>query len=247
MGSFGKNRDRRAWLAAIVLVGLLARGTFMIRALNSGGFDDPDRYLPLARGLANGEGFVSFGRPTAFRPPLYPLLLAPLVGSFGERVDLGIAALHLALGAGTIVLTWSAARRWGLSESAATIAAIVVALDPVLVAQGRSVMTETLAAFLNAATLRALSTPSARSAAGGGFWFGWGSLCRPTALASAFLAGVFGFVSQPGTRRERFLRVVALWSATALVLVPWAARNARRSGFACFHHNSRWIHALPRE
>ena len=206
MGSISTARPRTSWLAAIVLIGLLARGVFLVRALGSGGLDDPDRYLPLARGLAEGKGFASFGRPTAFRPPLYPLLLAPLVGTMGGRADDGIAVFHLALGVGTIALTWSTARRWGISESATILAALVVALDPVLVAQGRSVMTETLAAFLNAATLLVLTWPGARGAAAGGLLFGLGSLCRPTALAAALLAGVVGFVSPPGDRRERFRR-----------------------------------------
>ena len=43
----------------------------------SGAFDDPDNYLPMARALASGDGFAFNGRPTAYRPPLYPLLLAP--------------------------------------------------------------------------------------------------------------------------------------------------------------------------
>ena len=42
-----------------------------------GQFDDPDNYLPLARSLAAGEGLSWSGRPTAYRPPLYPILLAP--------------------------------------------------------------------------------------------------------------------------------------------------------------------------
>ena len=67
-----------------------------------GPFDDPDNYLPLAGSLARGEGLAWNGRPTAYRPPLYPMLLAPLVKLGGERPILGIALLHLALGAATV-------------------------------------------------------------------------------------------------------------------------------------------------
>ena len=48
-----------------------------------GRLDDPDHYLTLARSLAEGRGFALDGRPTAYRPPLYPILLAPLVGDAG--------------------------------------------------------------------------------------------------------------------------------------------------------------------
>ena len=58
-----------------------------------GPFDDPDNYLPLARSLAAGDGFMLKGRPTAYRPPLYPLMLAPLISHGGDRAVLGIALL----------------------------------------------------------------------------------------------------------------------------------------------------------
>ena len=45
----------------------------------SGAFDDPDNYLPMARSLASGDGFSFKGRPTAYRPPLYPLVLVPAI------------------------------------------------------------------------------------------------------------------------------------------------------------------------
>ena len=70
----------------------------------------------------------------------------------------GIALLHLGLGAGTVWMTAAAAERFGLSRSRTMAAAFVVACDPVLIWQGRSVMTETPAAFLVAATLAALAS-----------------------------------------------------------------------------------------
>jgi 4-amino-4-deoxy-L-arabinose transferase-like glycosyltransferase len=106
--------------------------------------DDPDNYLPLARAVAEGRGLALEGRPTAYRPPLYPLVLAPLVVLMGDRPWWGIRVLHLALGAATVALTARAARGGGLTPGRALVAAAIVALDPVLVVQGRAVMTETL-------------------------------------------------------------------------------------------------------
>ena len=90
-------------------------------ARRSGAFDDPDNYLPLARSLAAGDGFVQRGRATAYRPPLYPLMLAPLVSKTGEVSFPGIALLHLGLGAGTVWLTAKAAARFGPLEGPGSI------------------------------------------------------------------------------------------------------------------------------
>ena len=57
-------------LWAVVLLGMLIRTAAMLRG--PAAFDDPDNYLPLARSLLAGDGFTWKGRPTAYRPPLYP-------------------------------------------------------------------------------------------------------------------------------------------------------------------------------
>src|SRR4051794_29168197 len=138
------DRGYGRWLLAVTVLGCLAR--LLATAFEIGRLDDPDNYLVLARSLAEGRGLVWNGRPTAYRPPLYPLVLAPLVASLGEGPALvrGIAGLHVAFGAGTILLTASAARLWGLGPRRALVAAAIVAFDPVLVSQSRMVMTETL-------------------------------------------------------------------------------------------------------
>ncbi|MBX6316456.1 MAG: dolichyl-phosphate-mannose-protein mannosyltransferase, partial [Isosphaeraceae bacterium] len=102
--------DRFA-LAAVLALAIAARLAVMVPAAGRP-LGDPDNYLPLARALAEGRGFTLDGRPTAYRPPLYPLVLAPLIG-LGRYVGLGILALHLALGLGTVALTALAVRRWG--------------------------------------------------------------------------------------------------------------------------------------
>jgi hypothetical protein len=191
--------------------------------------DDPDNYLPLAQALAEGRGFVFNGHPTAYRPPLYPLVLAPLVMVSGSRLAWGVFGLHIALGAATVVLVERAARGWGMRPNGRLLAAFVVACDPVLVVQCRAVMTETLAAFLVAA---ALATVAGRthgplwSAAWGGFWFGLAALCRPSTLPAAALAALAALGFGPGMLRERITRAIALGLATMCTLLPWTVRNA---------------------
>src|SRR5205814_6900316 len=160
-------RGGRRALAAVLALAVATRLAVMVPAARRP-LEDPDNYLPLARSLAAGRGFVLRGRPTAYRPPFYPLLLAPLVAAAGRAAAGPILGLHLALGVGTVAVTAGAARRWGLSPRRGLLAAAIVACDPVLVVQGRAVMTETLAALLLAATLAALAEPPWRGAILGG-------------------------------------------------------------------------------
>ena len=220
--------SRRAW-AAVLALAAAARLAVMLPAARQPP-DDPDNYLPLARSLAEGRGFQLRGRPTAYRPPLYPLLLAPLVAAAGPDATAPILGLHLALGVGTVALTARAARRWGLSPRRGLVAAAIVACDPVLVVQGRSVMTETLAAFLLAATLAALAEPSGRGAVLGGLGFGLAALCRPSTLPAAALTTLALIGRGPGPLPGRLARAAALALTLVATLAPWAWRNARALG-----------------
>ena len=191
--------------------------------------DDPDNYLPLARSLAEGRGFALDGRATAYRPPLYPIALAAGVAMLGNRVSWWARGLHLTLGAATVALTWLAARRFGSTPIWSLIAAAIVALDPALVIQSRSVMTETSAAFLLAAALAALGDDSPRGWSLGGLMLGLAALCRPSTLPAAALIAIAS-IAGPGHWRRRVLRFFLLVLATAAPLVPWAVRNARAVG-----------------
>ena len=104
-------------IVAAIIASMMIRGALM--AAGTGSFDDPDNYLPLAQSLAAGQGLALKGRPTAYRPPLYPILLAPIVTLSADRAITAIAIFHLVLGGATVGMTAVAARRWGLSRSRA--------------------------------------------------------------------------------------------------------------------------------
>jgi 4-amino-4-deoxy-L-arabinose transferase-like glycosyltransferase len=218
-------RPRRQfpWLV-VPLVAIAARLAIVIPAAQSP-LADPDNYLPLARSVAQGDGLAFNGRPTAYRPPLYPLLLAAGLSIPGLDPNAWVLGLPVARGAASAALTARAATRWGLPRGAATFAGLVVALDPVLVIQARSVMTETLAAFLVALALAlAAPRPSLRQALALGAVLGLAALCRPSLLPVAPLAAiVLATQRRPGPP-------LAMLAATLLVLTPWAARNAQLFG-----------------
>ena len=211
-------------LVLAVLASMAIRCAVM--AAGSGAFEDPDNYLPLAQTLAAGQGLTLKGRPTAYRPPLYPILLAPLAMVTGERVVTAIAVFHLALGAVTVGMTALAARGWGLGRTRIIAAAWVVALDPVLAWQSRFIMTETLTACLIATALAAMTLPRWRGTVLGSALLGLASLSRPSMLPGAILVVIAGLVVQPGSRRDRLIRSSTLMFTLMLVLSPWAIRNA---------------------
>ena len=211
-----------------MLVALVVRLAVMAPA--GGRFDDPDNYLPLARSIARGEGLARKGKPTAYRPPLYPIVLAPVLGLSGDHWKASVALLHLALGAGTAGLAALAAARLGLTQKRALAAGLIVALDPVLAWQARSVMTETLAAFLIAGALATLAASRRGSSLAGGGLLGLAALCRPSLLPGAGLVALAGVVVGPGGRRERIQRGATIALAVAITLAPWAARNYRIFG-----------------
>ena len=176
---------------------------------------DPDGYLILARSLARGDGFVIHDRPTAYRPPLYPMLLAAglSLGADSERVL--VFGLHLALGGATAALTFATARRWGLSNPRAWIAGAIVAFDPILASQARSVMTETLATFLTASALRLLADAEKKPA--------W-TLASGIALGAC--AGALLLASSDAAPwRIRIRRASLLGLGGLAILGPWGVRN----------------------
>jgi hypothetical protein len=220
----------RLRLFLVLALGLAARLALIVPGL--GTLNDPDMYLPLARSLAEGHGFsLGNGVPTAYRPPLYPIVLTPIFQLLGERgLPFGIAGLHLTLGLGTIVVTYLTARRWGLGPNRATLAAFVVALDPVAVVQGRAVMTETLAAYLVAGCLAALTVRGKLGSLLGGVAFGLSGLCRPSLLPGAGLCAVALLVGSPGNWRQRSLKTSIFLATLLLTMLPWAVRNTLRFG-----------------
>ncbi|MDR3618564.1 MAG: dolichyl-phosphate-mannose-protein mannosyltransferase [Paludisphaera borealis] len=219
------DQSKAKWLLGLVVLTALAL-RLAVMSTGSGRFDDPDNYLPLARSIAAGDGLTLRGRPTAYRPPLYPLILAPLAALSGERLLAAVAGLHLLLGAATAGLTFRTAERLGVGTMRATAAGLIVACDPVLVWQARFVMTETLAAFLLVAALAEFARGGRWSPCLAGGILGLAGLCRPSALPGAGLTVLAALIVPPGAARERFRRGAGVAIGLVVVLSPWVARNA---------------------
>lgn len=206
---------------------LAARARWWVIGHELDRLDDPDGYLGLARSVVRGEGLRINGRLTAYRPPLYPILLAPWVWAFeGRLLATSLAVFHTILGALTVLLVADSGRRWGLPAWSSGIATGIAALDPVLLVQARSLMTETLAACLLATTIWGFALGGNRGAIAGGIGCGLAALCRPSLLPAPFLLALAGLFLGPGPRPGRVERSLLVLVATLGVVCPWAIRNA---------------------
>ena len=135
-------------LAIVLLLAFALRAAIVIAQFDRLGVDT-DAYLAIAERLQAGDGFCSVrGQPTAFRPPLYPLLVAGCLQAGGSTL---LGCMQVIVGTATVALTYFLARRWGLSDTRALAAATLVAVDPLLLSYTSQAMTETLTALLTVA------------------------------------------------------------------------------------------------
>lgn len=226
----GRRADLLLLIAVALAVRVVALGVWHERLRV-----DVDAYLALAAGIAEGNGFVApeSGAATAYRPPLYPLLLAPFVKA--GATALGVAVLNLIAGVATVGLTWLLARRLDLQRGGAFVAGALVAVDPLLVQYTASAMTEVVFTALVALLLVCLSVADSRKTAAPamacGVVFGLTALCRPTVWPFGALLLAWWLVRGRFVDRQRIsvlLRSRPLWLgvlAAGVTVAPWVVRN----------------------
>jgi hypothetical protein len=243
---------RGLWL--LLLFTLIVRGGLLIAR-----FDqlqaDPDAYHLIAHNMVR---FACFSvddptligsrsgepAPSAFRPPLYPVLLSNLaIGKDKIIYWEAIALLHLAMGIATVWITWLIARALQLGW-ASYLAGVLVACDPILLNQQSLIMTETLGAFCTVLAwgllVRFHFDRNWWNAALAGGAIGLAAMCRPTYLPWLAVAAVVALFLQPGlfvaTKADEKTKKPRQWgmrifNATALlvtglgIMFPWAWRN----------------------
>ncbi|SFI25346.1 glycosyltransferase family 39 protein [Planctomicrobium piriforme] len=232
---FNRQPSERLLLAALLLIGLLLR--IAVTAFSYENLlTDPDAYLTLAQGIAAGHGFAVPGSevPTAFRPPLYPLLIS-WCAQPSQRFLL--AAFQIAISLATLPVVWLCAKQLGLGKFARLAAVACLAIDPLLLRYVPFPMTETTCALLVACLLLCMTSPAkptARRSFVTGVVFGLCVLSRPTFWAfGAFYAGyafaVFAASSSRGWEIP-WKRLIAGLAGIVLCVSPWAIRNAQVLG-----------------
>jgi hypothetical protein len=230
----------RPRLIKIFVFALLLRGGILLWTPDSLRAD-PDGYRAIAENVRDCGTFGHEHIPTAYRPPLYPILLLPCVAC-GPWTREAIGLVHLVLGVATIWLTcwigqfWELPRHEARWKSVPFLAAVLVAVDPILLRQSSLVMTETLATFLGAAALAALAwthkKPSLVTALAAGAVAGMAVLCRPTFLPWVACVGlVLIFTERPHRLPARIARCASFVSGVGLILAPWVSRNIAQFGY----------------
>ena len=255
------SRAELRWLVLLLIVsGLLRVGVICWKPASLA--EDRDLYWGIAERLAAGDGFQhpSLGHATAYRPPLYPLILARIIAWDGRVF--GLAVVQTGFSVATVWLTYSLGRSLSLGRCS-MIAAAFVAANPLLVHANSQAMTETVCTFLIIAALRlatAIHNVAVRKREFSalmhtlGFadneldprtnWsllkpFGLGLLCglaaltRPTVLAFVALAAAIVILRQlcrGRPTRAWFANVVVASITFGLTLAPWGIRNALEFG-----------------
>ncbi|MBS0207042.1 MAG: hypothetical protein JSS49_29550 [Planctomycetes bacterium] len=216
--------DRRGLLVCLILA-MVLRG--LVLWLHADDLSrDRDAYLGIAQSVVTGHGFIDVGRrtPSAFRPPLYPLLLAGALLVFPAVV--AVAAINLAWGMIAVWATWRAGLYLKLGWTR-HLAALLVAVDPILLQYTAQPMTEVMCAGLVSLLVywivrRDCSEPVRQL--GTGVLFGALVLCRPTFWPFAGLIA-FGWLWQRlrnGARSKLPWRIIV---GTLLLVGPWVVRN----------------------
>jgi 4-amino-4-deoxy-L-arabinose transferase-like glycosyltransferase len=180
---------------------------------------DAQHYHLIATSVANGHGFATaypygFDHATAFRPPLYPLLLGAAYFVFGDHIATA-QTLNVLIGSGVVVLIAVIAARFA-GRSAAFLAAGLAAVFPPLIENDAVPLSEPLGLLM--LLLAAWALLSGRI-----WWAGIAAgllvLTRPSAqLLVPLLALVLW-------RQVGFRRAVAFLVTALVVVSPWVIRN----------------------
>ena len=211
--------------AGLLLAALAIRIVFVLATPDYKLVHDAKDYDHHAVSIAQGHGFAtSYGRPTAFRPPAYPILVAgvyKVVGTDSKPDRVRWARLANALvGTGIVALIGLIALQlWGRRTALAALALGAVYIPLILV--GQSVMSEPLFVLcMLGAVAAALKRGGYRWAVLAGVLAGLAVLGRANAV---ILLAPLAFAVWK--RPRGFGPPVALVVAAALTVVPWTVRN----------------------
>lgn len=228
--------QRRA-LVAVVVGGLLLRIAWAVVAgREPRGFHDPAFYRLLAVQLADLDGYILEGRPTAYYPIGYPAALGAVffvghrLGFDTSRAETAMTiGLNLAAATAAILLAFALGRR--VAGAGAGIAgAALVAVTPNLVFHTAVPLSETvfIALILGFAVVLAGGPPlDRRRIVAAGALLGAAALVRPIALPVLPLLGLVWWSARVPWRRA-LAQLAALGAVAAAVIAPWTIRNAIR-------------------
>ena len=195
-----------------------------------------DRYDVIAMNLVQGHGYRTHEdtAPTMVREPGYILVLAALF-SFYPNDPKAVELVNVVLALLTAVCTALVARRMGLSDGAAVLAAIMFLLDPAVALAESRAGPEILFTFLTTTVVlqlyRTLKSGRWLDFLFLGITIGLASLVRGIMLLFPIFLIPFFLIRVNGTsRRSMVLGLALLLAGTVSVMTPWVLRNYVISG-----------------
>jgi 4-amino-4-deoxy-L-arabinose transferase-like glycosyltransferase len=185
---------------------------------------DALQYGDLAKAIAHGRGLSDifpfwFAHPSAFRPPLYPLLLGVVYRLSGDRLLVGMLT-NAVIGSAVVVLVALLGARVGGTRTALA-AGMVAALAPSLLFNDGVTLSEPLSLLLMLGAMLLLLDGRDLGAAVATALL---MLTRPSAQALVLVLAVWMLRSFGWRRALRFVLVVAA------VVAPWIGRNVVELG-----------------
>lgn len=227
-------------LAAILVLALAVRVSAAVRYNTIVPQADALDYDRHAISIAGGEGYpealeVTGGPgPSAFRPPLYPFVLAAVyelsgVSDPAERWQYGRLAQALVGAAIVALIVLVALQLWGRLE--ALIAAAIAAAYPPLIHAGTSLLTEPLFTALLLGGVAALlhhrlADPRARWLALAGACAGLATLTRGNGLVVVAVLALGAWTLKPRLSLRSLAAPAVVVATAILVVAPWTIRNA---------------------
>jgi 4-amino-4-deoxy-L-arabinose transferase-like glycosyltransferase len=221
---------------ALALLALVTRVGLIVATNDYAPVHDANAYDAHARSIAAGDGYpppvlvLDKSTPSAFRPPLYPYLLAATYKLAPGTLTAG-RLLGAALGAIAVLLIFLIAERlWG--RRVAVAAGAVAAVYPPLIALNGALTVESLFIPLELAVVLAVlayvrSGGAFRWAIVAGVLCGLATLTRGNGfvLAVPLVLGFLATHGRAGLRASVRASATAL-AIAALVVAPWTIRNA---------------------
>ncbi len=220
-------------LALVVRLGVIAATPQFVPATDAADYDRHAVSIAVHGSFPSTE-LAPAGGPTAFRPPLFPVVLAgvyKVVGVTSEslRWEAGRAAEAILGALAVALICVIALRLWG--SAIALLSGAIAAVFPSLLLVGSSLMSEPLyICLVLGAVLAALvhreSAHRWRWAVVTGVLIGLAGLTRSNGLGLALPICVLVWTERPRWSWRALRTPLVVVTAAAVTLVPWTVRNA---------------------
>ena len=215
------------WLLLVLLMALLMRLAVVGFQFESLSATDPDSYRAIAVNLVETGVYSLGGDPTAFRPPVYPLILS--LGMFlGIPHGIWVGGIHILFGVLTVLLTYRVALMMS-HKPVALLAATLVCVDPILLNQSVLTMTETTATLLGILAIwllvRTVDNPNKLNIVLTGVTLGVAGLCRPTFFVFAAMGLLVLMFSKTVPWKKQLHTNLLVGCCLLVTIAPWVIRN----------------------